>query len=413
MTLFRPEVIENRRTRLYGEVVLRQPMTSWVFVALLLSIAVAAVAIASLTTFARIEQAPGTIRPNQAVSKVFAPRAGVVIAMKVTEGSEVKAGQPLALISIEQRGEDNRAHSNEGLAAVEVQKRLNLGQVELERDQLGARRRNLVASIRAISDQERELAAQAELQQSTIESVKRTFDQLDQLIERGFVSRLDYERRRQSYLSELRQLRALNQQAAALRAERIGLQGELAQLPLASAAKVAELQSSGQKLVEEEARIRDENSYVITAPTSGRVVALQIFDGKFVDGGKPLLAIVPKGSKFEAEVFVPGRAMGLLKEGQEVQVLLDAFPYQEYGSLPGRVDQISRTLLAPNELDTTLDLDEPAYRVRVQLDAQYLMAGGQRLPLQPGMTLKANLVLERRSLLRWLSGPLRAIGGRS
>jgi membrane fusion protein len=46
------------------------------------------------------------------------------------------------------------------------------------------------------------------------------------------------------------------------------------------------------------------------------------------------------------------------------------------------------------------------YRVTAALDRQDVEAHGQKIVLQPDMSLKADVLLEKRSLMSWLLGPL-------
>src|SRR3546814_6983092 len=54
--------------------------------------------------------------------------------------------------------------------------------------------------------------------------------------------------------------------------------------------------------------------------------------------------------------------------------MYDAFPYQQFGTFGGTVTRISRTALGPDEIAAPLSIDEPAYRIRVRLDAQAVRA---------------------------------------
>ncbi|MFN3552843.1 MAG: hypothetical protein ACK4UL_07010 [Novosphingobium meiothermophilum] len=56
--------------------------------------------------------------------------------------------------------------------------------------------------------------------------------------------------------------------------------------------------------------------------------------------------------------------------------------------------------------------EAPSYRIRVRLGEQAVRAFGQSYPVQPGMTLKANIILERQSFLDWLLEPVNAIRNR-
>ena len=74
---------------------------------------------------------------------------------------------------------------------------------------------------------------------------------------------------------------------------------------------------------------------------------------------------------------------------------------------------VTRTIIAPNELDAPFQVRDPVYRVRVHVADQSVQAFGERVPLQPGMTLSANIILDRRPFLDWLLQPLRAVRARS
>ncbi|MFN7400550.1 MAG: HlyD family efflux transporter periplasmic adaptor subunit [Sandaracinobacter sp.] len=184
-------------------------------------------------------------------------------------------------------------------------------------------------------------------------------------------------------------------------------------MPVESAAAITQLKASMAQLEMASAQQAGEKGYQITAPIKGRVTAVQAASGRFADGRVPLLTIVPEGAIMRAELYAPSRAMGFVQPGQEVRVMYDAFPYQRFGSFAGRVEQVSRTVIAPGEADAPLQLTEPVYRIRVALPQQGVPAYGGVAPLQPGMTLKANIVLERRSFLQWLLDPIMAVRNRA
>jgi membrane fusion protein len=66
-------------------------------------------------------------------------------------------------------------------------------------------------------------------------------------------------------------------------------------------------------------------------------------------------------------------------------------------------------VIDPRQLSAPFTIEEPVYQVDVRPDAQSLNAFGEQLRLQPGMTLTANIILDRRSFLDWLLQPLRAV----
>jgi membrane fusion protein len=94
-----------------------------------------------------------------------------------------------------------------------------------------------------------------------------------------------------------------------------------------------------------------------------------------------------------------------------VGVKYAAFPYTKFGIQAGRVARVDAAVLAPAELRAPLQMNEPVYRVVADLDRQHVTAFGRPYPLQLGMLLEAEIVLERRSLLEWILEPLYSIRG--
>jgi membrane fusion protein len=111
----------------------------------------------------------------------------------------------------------------------------------------------------------------------------------------------------------------------------------------------------------------------------------------------------------QAELFVPARAIGFIEAGQSVRLLFDAFPYQHFGTYRGEVARVSQTMLMTTDTGSPLKLNEPTYRVIAALERQDVDVAGKKVPLQPDMLLKADILLERRSLMEWLLSPLHSV----
>jgi membrane fusion protein len=95
--------------------------------------------------------------------------------------------------------------------------------------------------------------------------------------------------------------------------------------------------------------------------------------------------------------------------GQPVRILYEAFPYQHFGSYRGHVVNVSQTILTRADAAGPIEVKEPAYRVTAALEQSEITAYGKKLSLQPDMLLKADIILENRSLMSWLISPLRGV----
>lgn len=73
---------------------------------------------------------------------------------------------------------------------------------------------------------------------------------------------------------------------------------------------------------------------------------------------------------------------------------------------------MSSAVLRPEEVAAAVRVTEPVYRVLVALESRVMPAYGKAVPLQSGMALAADILLESRSFLDLLLDPLRAARGR-
>jgi len=125
------------------------------------------------------------------------------------------------------------------------------------------------------------------------------------------------------------------------------------------------------------------------------------------------MTILPQGGRLEAHLFVPTSAIGFVEVGQEVRLLYGAFDYRQFGVHVGTVTEKSSAIFSPVDAQANIRLNEPTYRVTVRISKESVEAYGQQFPLQAGMLLSADIVLEKRSLIAWLLGPLTSLRGRT
>jgi membrane fusion protein len=151
---------------------------------------------------------------------------------------------------------------------------------------------------------------------------------------------------------------------------------------------------------------------LLTAPVAGRVTNLMVSRGQQVQGAQVLMQLLPESGFLYAQLLVPTRAFGFIQPGQTTWLRFDAFPYQRFGLYQGEVSQLSKAVLMAQDPDSPVQIQEPVYQVQVKLHQQFIEAYGEQMPLQAGMLLSADIVLEQRSVLSWLLEPLISLRGR-
>lgn len=133
---------------------------------------------------------------------------------------------------------------------------------------------------------------------------------------------------------------------------------------------------------------------VITSPANGTVFELKPSSpGYVVNSNVPMLKVVPSDS-LVAEVYITNKDIGFVKEGMDVDVRIDSFPFSEYGDIKGKLIWIGSDALPPDQI-------HPFYRfpAKVQLDRQNLKVDQRDIPLQSGMSVSTNIKLRQRTVM--------------
>lgn len=405
-TLFRPEAADYQQLRQAGSVVMLRPVATTVLFWCLAAIVALIAIFLFFAQYARKETVVGYLAPTAGVARVFVSRTGIVTAVHAREGKTVEAGQPLLTVAIDQTMADGKNVDAVLLDTLARQKAALLEQTAMQDGRAGSERTRLEAQIAGAREAITHLDAQIVAQAERIRLSANIVQSVEGLRGKGFISEIDYTRRRESLIENKQSLSALNQQIAARRAELAQATAALEQLPATISDKTQSLRNLVAETEQRLAEIDGRRAFVVRAPVAGRVSTMQAAVGRAVDPRQLQLSILPHDSVLQAELFVPARAIGFVRAGQEVRVLYDAFPYQHFGTYRGRVTGVARTMLSGTDLAGPVALKEPAYKVVVMLDRQDVDAYGAPVPLQPDMLLKADIMLDRRSLLTWLLDPL-------
>ena len=417
--LFRPAVLAERQTQWLGTVLLA-PRPSHRFFTFFAAIAAAAVlGFLLFADFTRKERISGWLVPQQGLVRVFAPQAAVVTQIYVQEGSEVRKGDRLVVLSTEMQS------AALGATQAEIARRLaarrdSLREELRQQQRLAAQQsRALSERLDALQEEQKQLEREIALQQSRVRLTEKGEIRQRQLRQSGFISDQQLQVAQESGLEQGAKLRALERNRIASLRDRLTLEGELKDLPLKSNATIANIERDVFEIEQELAATEARREIVLSAPRHGIVTAIQAEPGGRANPALPLLNIVPAGAKLEAHLFSPTRAMGFVRPGQRVLLRYQAYPYQKFGHYEGEVANVSRSAVNPAELPTELaglsslyGSNELVYRITVSLASQVITAYGEPIPLQPGMQLDADVAIEKRRLYEWVLDPLFTLTGK-
>ena len=416
--LYRTEALNARQIKWLGDIVLIRPV-SFTFLCSLAGIfAMMVLLFLFFGTYTRRTTVTGQLVPDLGLVKVYVPQFGIVVKKNAVEGQAVKQGDVLYVLSSE-RHSDTQGSVQETISSQVKTRRDSLKDVLEKTRRLNEEERN--AAMKRIDGLESELGKignQIEGQASRVKLAEEAVARMRNLEAQHFISKEQFQQRQADLLDQRARLQSLERDRISVSRDLTSQRSELASMPLRHENTLAQIErditSLGQELTESEAKRRLE----ITAPESGIATAITAEVGQTVDGGKPLVSIVPERANMQAYLYAPSRAIGFVRPGDKVLMRYQAYPYQKFGQAQGTVAYVAKVALSGNDLSDMnvpagkVNGGEPLYRITVNLSSQTIKAYGHPQPLQAGMALEADILQEKRRLYEWVLEPLYSLSGK-
>lgn len=379
---------------------------SWSLITLFLALfMVALVTFLVNVDFARKETVRGKLRVDGAEAKLYALEPGLITAVMVEDGQLVEAGDPIAEITSDRYLSDGGTLSD-----------VTRAQLERERATLERRRTAFVKAARLNSAQieqriedavrrQTETEAQLDVGRRRLEIAERRAADAEEFLKEQLIAEPQLNERLEMAASLEQSVLQIEAQVSDAIATQARLTLEKLQAHASAERDLADIDLRLEQIRSQVERTSAETTHVIRAPIDGKVTGLQARVGEQALSGMPLGLVLPENSDLIAEIYLPSRAIGFVEPGQAVKLQYDAFPYQKFGIAFGVIESIADTAQSPQEFGVASQTGEPVYRVGVLLSAQSVWAFSQDVPLQPGMELTADIVLENRQLVEWLFEP--------
>jgi membrane fusion protein len=411
--MFRPEAIAHQQDRLQGDALrLGGGPLRLLSIAAACALALAILAFGVLGHYTRKEHVTGYLAPSAGLIKVYTPQTATVVQSLVAEGQAVRRGD--LLLVLESQRATTGVRDAQAAMRREIEQRRDSLQRErakqAEIDELAAG--TLGQRVRALQAQVAQFETQISLQRERVARAERSVTRQQALVAAHFVSEAAAQQKEEELIDQRGQLAALERNASSLVGDLAAARQDLAASSLRRSNNASALERQVSELDQQLTEADTRRSIVLTAPADGIVTTLLTDPGQVAAPTTPLLSILPAGAALEAQLLVPTRAAGFIRDGQAVALRYQAFPYQRFGHHEGQVVQVGRSVIQPNEVSMPIVAQEPVYRVTVRLPAQQVQAYGQAMPLRAGMLLDADVAIDRRSIVAWLFEPLLSVTGR-
>jgi HlyD family secretion protein len=148
---------------------------------------------------------------------------------------------------------------------------------------------------------------------------------------------------------------------------------------------------------------------VVRAPTDGQILKLDIRSlGQTVRPGDVIAQIVPSDMPLIVKARVAAQDIGQVTRGQAVQLRVSAYPYPDYGTLKGKVIEISPDALPCQ--GNCLGTATAYYEVIIQPESPYLVrieslrdrSTSRQYPIQPGMEVTADIISRQERVITYI-----------
>lgn len=408
MSLFRNEVLQARKNRWLGDVILSSPPSLRITAYVALTILVSLLLFLVFFSWTKKQRIEGVVMPDTGIIKVYSPQTGIIIESYVSEGEQVEAGAPLYLISSEKSLHDDQnaqkqisAQINHRLAVLNDELSALDGNFEKEKALTGNHIRRLTEQLKLL---ERQIANQRKV----VTLGQGREKQYQDIYKKEYISLEQLQRVQEEALQQRSRLDAYESEKINLMKERLNREGELQQNETRYLKQKAELERTISLARQELTESESKREILIQAPESGTVTAVTTKNGQFFDGRAPLLSIVPENAHLQALLYAPSSAVGFVREGAEVWLRYQAYPWQKFGRYRGTVKSVSRVALSTSEMATFDNQNgtTPLYQIVVVPDSEQVDIYGEKRPIQAGMQLEADVVIDKRKLWEWVFEPL-------
>ena len=148
----------------------------------------------------------------------------------------------------------------------------------------------------------------------------------------------------------------------------------------------------------------------INSSVTGTVFQLPIQKpGAVVQVGQMVAQIAPQNSPLILRAQIASKESGFITAGLPVKLKFDAYPFQDYGVIPGRLTWISPNSKKASEIFSLPKNQTDFYEIEVELDRNYIQSRDQTIFLAPGQTATAEVVIRQRRLIDVFLEPFKSL----
>lgn len=385
---------------------------------------------ANIATLDEVSRGDGTVIPSSEVQAVQNLEGGIIDEFLVREGDIVKEDQVVLRMRNVQAKSDfdstmqkylgllatiarlqAEAEEKDAIAFPDEVKRGAPDSVQAEQNAFDANRRQRESQSSVLRDQlsqkEQEVA---ELQRriadtgSVLALAVDERNMVEPMVEKGAAAKKELLQIRQRIAQQSAELNglklALPRAQSAVKEVKSRLESLSSEFRATAQGELAEKTKELNVIKQTLSAFRDKSERTeIKSPVHGAVKDLKITTvGGVVRPGETIMEIVPLEDQLIVEARIRPADIAFIHPQQKAIVRLTAFDFSIYGSLEGRVVEVS-----PDSIVN--DKGESFYRVRVKTDQTKVTKDAKEFDVMPGMQATVDIVTGEKTLMTYLLKP--------
>jgi HlyD family secretion protein len=185
--------------------------------------------------------------------------------------------------------------------------------------------------------------------------------------------------------------------------EQLKMEEQIQDLEAQITALNSEMSQNDKQIAAEQFQLKQR---LLTAPAAGTVFHIPVTGaGAVVQPGEKIVEIAPDNSELILRAQIAPTESGFLEVGMPVKVKFDAYPFQDYGIVEGKV-----TWIAPDtKVTETAQARQETFELKIELDQSYIEDYNQRITLTPGQTATAEIVIRQRRVIDFFLDPFKKL----
>lgn len=358
----------------------------------------------SETTLAR-----GVLIPAQGDVEVRARESGTLVDFAVRPGQYVKENDPLFTVSQDYGGKQGSVVQFDR-QQMEAEKKRSEQRIQAIEDSIASYRKNLAQQL-ALTDKQIAVSRdKVKKLRALLKNSTDTYEAWKSVSGKGYVSRVDFDKSHNDVLNAQLNLTLEESTILELEARKTSLT-DSTQSQIDSLSEEQLYVKNRISEIDRNLSSRGSSTMAMLAPSDGYVVAINFPPGRAITQNSEVVVVIRKNTAatMEGYLYVPATGVGRVAKGDKVKLRFDSWPVDKYGSVETTLSDFYEVNIDAHSALIPLQEGQNYYLAKVRVPSWFTDPDKKKRMLMGGMTVNADIVIDRKPLINLLIAPLERV----